>query len=141
MNIFPKNIGIHARVLLSAAFLISASTFTLGYFGIETINKFVTLRFNQRIDSMAEYLAMNVELGILIDERNLLHGLAMSILDEDDIAGVEIENVNGEKLVNKIKNIPGPYKLIEKKVTLSETKESGISMESVSYTHLTLPTN
>ena len=129
MKIFFKNIGIHARVLLAAMFFISASTFTLGYFGVETINNFVTSRFNQRIDFMAESLAMNVELGILIDEQKLLHGLAMSILDEDDIAGVEIENINGKKLVNEIKNISGPYKIIVKKVVLSETREDRIGME------------
>jgi len=131
MKIFFKNIGIHARVLLAAVFLISASTFALGYFGVETINKFVTLRFNQRIDFMAEYFAMNVELGILINEQKLLHLLAMSILDEDDIAGVEIENIKGEKLVDETKNIPGPYKLIEKKVVLSETKEGRTGMELI----------
>lgn len=131
MKIFPGNIGIHVRVLLSAVLLISASTFALGYFGVETINKFVTLRFNQRIDFMAEYFAMNVELGILIDEQKLLHGLAMSILDEDDIAGVEIENIKGEKLVDETKNIPGPYKLIEKKVILSETIEGKTGMELI----------
>ena len=131
MKISLKNIGIHARVLLAAAFIISASTFTLGYFAVETINKFVTLRFNQRIDFMVKYFAINVELGILIDERKLLQGLAMSILDEDDIAGVEIENIKGEKLVDETKNISGPYKLIEKKVVLSETKEGKSGMELI----------
>ena len=128
---FSENIGIHARVLLAAVLLISASTFTLGYFGVEIINKFVTLRFNQRIDFMTEYLAMNAELGILIDEQKLLHGLAMSMLDENDIAGIEIENIKGKKLVDETKSISGPYKLVEKKVVLSETKESRTGMELI----------
>ena len=131
MKKFSENIGIHARVLLAAVFLISASTFTLGYFGVGIINKFVTLRFNQRIDFMTEYLAMNVELGILIDERKLLHGLAMSMLDENDIAGIEIENIKGKKLVDETRNIAGPYKLVEKKVVLSETKEGKTGMELI----------
>ena len=131
MKKFSVNIGIHARVLVAAVFLISASTFTLGYFGVEIINKFVTLRFNQRIDFMTEYLAMNVELGILIDERKLLHGLAMSMLDENDIAGIEIENIKGKKLVDERRNIAGPYKLVEKKVVLSETKEGKTGMELI----------
>ena len=128
---FSENIGIHARVLLAAVLLISASTFTLGYFGVEIINKFVTLRFNQRIDFMTEYLAMNAELGILIDEQKLLHGLAMSMLDENDIAGIEIENIKGKKLVDETRNIAGPYKLVEKKVVLSETKKGRTGMELI----------
>lgn len=80
---------------------------------------------------MTEYLAMNAELGILIDEQKLLHGLAISMLDENDIAGIEIENSKGKKLVDETKNIAGPYKIVEKKVVLSETKEDRTSMELI----------
>jgi hypothetical protein len=73
-SLFPKNIGIHIRVLSAAVFLISATTFTMGYLGVNIINEFVTQRFNQRIDFMAQYLALNSELGILINEKNLLRG-------------------------------------------------------------------
>ncbi len=123
MKKFSENIGIHARVLLAAVLLISASTFTLGYFGVGIINKFVTLRFNQRIDFMTEYLAMNVELGILIDERKLLHGLAMSMLDENDIAGIEIENIKGKKLVDETRNIAGHIKWSKKKLFYLKQKK------------------
>lgn len=95
----PRNIGFHIRVLFASVFLISATTFTMGYLGVNIIKEFVTQRFNQRIDFMAEYLALNSELGILIGEQNLLRGLAENMLKEDDIAGVQITDHLGRSLV------------------------------------------
>ncbi|MCP4021962.1 MAG: HAMP domain-containing protein [Desulfobacteraceae bacterium] len=125
------NIGIHARVLIAAIFLISASTFTLGYFGVGIINRFVTLRFNQRIDFMTEYLAMNAELGILIDEQRLLQGLAQGMLDENDIARIQIENTEGRTLVDETRNIRGPFRVTERKVVLSEIEGGYAEMDLI----------
>jgi len=123
-RLFSKNIGIHGRVLSAAILLISATTFTLGYLGVDIINHFVTQRFNQRIDFMTHYLALNSELGILIDERNLLQGLANNMLKEDDITGVEIEDNSGNLLVRESRDMKGPFARVEKKVFLSETGDS-----------------
>jgi len=123
-SVFPQNIGIHIRVLAAAVFLICATTFTMGYFGVNIINQFVTQRFNQRIDFMAQYLALNSELGILINEKNLLQGLADNMLKENDIAGVDIIDQMGILLVSVSRDIPGPFATVEKKVYLSETEES-----------------
>ncbi len=128
---FLKNIGIHARILSTAVILISASTFAVGYLGVGIINEFVTLRFNQRMEFMTRYLAMNAELGILIDETNLLNGLARGLLDEKDVAGVEIENIDHKILVSIIKKIDGPFKVIEKNVVLSEAVEGNTGMELI----------
>ncbi|MDA3791495.1 MAG: HAMP domain-containing sensor histidine kinase [Desulfobacula sp.] len=124
-GLFPKNIGIHARVLSAAVILISMSTFILGYLGVNIINQFVTQRFNQRIDFMTQYLALNSELGILIDEQNLLQGLANNMLKESDIAGVEIKDNTGRALVSEFRDIEGPFGRVEKKVFLSETEDGG----------------
>ncbi|MCA1794079.1 MAG: ATP-binding protein [Desulfotignum sp.] len=123
-SLFPKNIGIHIRVLSVAVFLISATTFTMGYLGVNIINEFVTQRFNQRIDFMAQYLALNSELGILINEKNLLRGLADNMLKENDIAGVDITDHTDNPLVTVSRDIPGPFASVEKKVYLTETDES-----------------
>lgn len=123
-SVFPQNIGIHTRVLASAVFLICATTFTMGYLGVNIINQFVTQRFNQRIDFMAQYLALNSELGILINEKNLLQGLADNMLKENDIAGVDIIDQMDVPLVSVSRDIMGPFATVEKKVYLSETEES-----------------
>lgn len=123
-TLFPRNIGIHIRVLSITVFLISATTFTMGYLGVNIIKQFVTQRFNQRIDFMAEYLALNSELGILIGEKNLLRGLAENMVKEDDIVGVDIMDHLGRNLVSASRDIGGPFATVEKKVYLSETEES-----------------
>ena len=122
MNLL-KNAGIHQRLLMAAVFLISASTFTLGYFGLGMINSFVTLRFEQRMDYMAANLAINAELGILIDEKDLLKGLALSLLNEKDIAAVEIENSAGKILVKEAVNLSPPFETAERPVVLSQINE------------------
>jgi len=126
MNIryFFRRIGIHTRIVSAGVILICATVLTLGYFGVTLINGFLTQRFNQRINFMTQYLALNSELGILIDEQNLLKGLADNMLKEDDIRGVEITDRKGRILVNEVRPIPGPFDSVEKKVFLSST-ESG----------------
>jgi signal transduction histidine kinase len=126
-----KNIGIHARVLSAAVILISASTLTLGYLGVNIINDFVTLRFSQRIDFMTQYLALNSELGILIDEQRLLKGLAQNMLKENDIAGVVIEDKTGRELVRENRKISGPFKTASKWVYLSEARDRNNPMRVI----------
>ena len=127
-----RNIGIHARVLSAAVILITASTLTLGYWGVNIINQFVTSRFSQRIDFMTQYLAINSELGILIDEQRLLGGLARNMLGENDIAGVVIEDSKGRELVHETRQISGPFKTALKWVYLSETTEWNNTMGLIS---------
>jgi signal transduction histidine kinase len=123
-QLFPANIGIHIRLLCAVLLLISATTVTMGYLGVNIIHQFVMQRFNQRIEFMTQYLALNSELGILIDEQNLLQGLAGNMLKEDDIAGVEIRAHDGRALVAVTRDMAGPFDTVEKKVFLSETEES-----------------
>jgi signal transduction histidine kinase len=122
-DLFPRRFGIHFRMLSVAVLLISVTTFTMGYLGVTIINQFVTQRFNQRIEFMAEYLALNSELGILIGEKNLLRGLADNMLKEDDIAGVDILDHMDRILVAASRDIRGPFASVEKKVYLSESEE------------------
>lgn len=129
--LFTRQIGIHIRVLLAAVFLISATTFTLGCMGVTIINQFVTKRFDQRIEFMTRYLSLNSELGILIDEKYLLQGLAGNMLKESDIAGVEIIDHTGRILVSESRRIPGPFATVEKNVYLTASEENAPLIRSV----------
>lgn len=119
MGIF-ENIGIHTRVLSAAVLLISATTLTLGYLGVNLISQFVTTRFHQRIEFMVEHLAVNCELGILIQEPSLLQGLADHILKEDDVKGVVIADQDDNILVKAERPLDGPFRTVEKKVLAVE---------------------
>ncbi len=124
-----NNIGIHARVLSAAAILISASTLTLGYWGVKVINQFVMARFSQQIEFMTQYLALNSELGILIDEQRLLRGLAKNMLEEEDVAGVVIEDHQGRELIRETRALAGPYQTAEKPVFLTENNDGASFMD------------
>jgi len=104
---------------------------TLGYWGVNIINQFVMSRFSQRIDFMTQYLALNSELGILIDEQKLLRGLARNMLGEEDIAGVVIEDGRGRELIRETRDIPGPFVTSQKWVRLSEAKDGMTSMNLI----------
>ena len=95
-----KRLGIHIRLVLTAVFLIGATTLTFGAIGVKTIHQFVRTRFEERIQFLARYLAMNSELGILIDQRETLHKLSSNLMEEQDIVRVIILNVGGEILTD-----------------------------------------
>ncbi len=128
MNLFRKA-GIHARLLAAAVMVISSSTFILGYFGLNLVNRLVSERFDQQIDYMAEQLAINAELGILIDEHSLLDGLARSVLNEKDVVSVEIEDSEGRLLAQRSRDLKGPLLITEKEVVLSRTETGDADLE------------
>ena len=116
-----KNLGIHLRLLLSVFALISATTFTLGYVGINISRQFIQDRFEKRISFLAKYLALNAELGVLIDNRGMLNKLAANLMTEDDVAGVIILDRDKREIVALSRDVPGPFSTVEKPVLLSES--------------------
>ncbi len=127
---FKRNAGIHVRLLVTAVLLISMSTFVLGYIGVKTVNDSVQTRFAERIRFLSKYLAMNAELGILIDEKILLKRLAVSLLDERDVARVVIENSSGQVLADVSKEIPGPFSEEERDVVLRELTQDSDAFQT-----------
>lgn len=118
-----KKIGIHIRLLLAVILLVSATTFTIGCIGLRLINDFVSTRFHERMEFLSHYLAMNAELGILIDERTLLKRLAVNLLQEQDVARVRIMNREGEVLTDESGDIAGPLSVVEQRVMMREFPE------------------
>ncbi|MCP4116863.1 MAG: HAMP domain-containing protein [Desulfobacteraceae bacterium] len=126
---FSTKAGIHARLLAAAVVVISSSTFILGYSGLNLVNRLVSERFDQQIDYMAEQLAINAELGILIEEHSLLDGLARSVLNEKDVVGVEIEDSDGILLAQRSRDLEGPVLITEKEVVLSNSEADAFDLE------------
>ena len=130
MTLFSRT-GIHARLLAATILVIISSTFILGYFGLRMVNRLVTERFDQQIDYMAQHLAANAELGILIDGFSLLDGLARGVLNQKDVAGVEIEDQAGRLLADQSRDLAGPFIVVEKKVLLSRTDTGVADLEII----------
>ncbi len=118
-----KRAGIHLRLLLTGIILISASTFTLGYMARNITHEFVQSRFENGIQFLAKYLALNSELGILIDQRAMLKRQAENLLSEKDVVKVTIFNESDEILADVFRENHGPLSVVEVPVTVKKSKE------------------
>lgn len=83
------------RVLSSVLLLIASTGLLLGYTGVRIIENFTRERFEARMQFQARHLALNSELGLLIDERAMLERLTNNALTEKGVVKVTIENSNG----------------------------------------------
>lgn len=118
-----KRLGIHFRLIVAVFTLITATTFVLGYMGIKISRQFIQTRFDERVSFLARYLALNAELGILIDDRLMLDRLATNLLSEIDVTGVTIFDRNGNELSSRKKQVSGPFSMLEAPVFLRESQE------------------
>lgn len=118
-----RKIGIHVRLLVAVFLLIGATTFALGYIGAKFTYDFIQTRFEERIMFLARYLALNAELGILIDERPMLKRLARNLLSEKDVARVVICNSSEQPLADESKASSGTLSVVEVPVVMKEARE------------------
>jgi signal transduction histidine kinase len=124
-----KNPGIHIRILLAAFLLISATTFTLGYIGANIAHQFAQRRFVEHISFLAKYLALNAELGILIDDRSMLRRLAVNLMSERDVVGVAILDSHNKELIRIPEATSGSFPVMETPVFLTESREESKAFE------------
>ncbi len=117
-----KRFGIHYRLLMAGILMIGASTLTLGYIGVNITHEFVRERFENRIRFLAKYLALNAELGILIDERPMLESLAENLLSEKDVIRVMIMNDQEECLAEVARGSDERFKTLEAPVLLKQNE-------------------
>lgn len=118
-----KSPGIHARLLVTAFMIISVTSFSLGYMGVKLFHEFVRQRFDERFAFLARYLALNAELGILIDQRAMLGQLADNLLSEQDVVRVEIFDQAGDRLAHAEKYLPGPMSEVSAPVRLKASSD------------------
>ena len=117
-----KRFGIHIRLLFAAVMLITATTVTLGYMGLTVTRQFALSRFENRMNSLAQYLALNCELRVLLGQKNALEELGQNLLSEDDVVKVSIEDEKGNSLAEAEKSMdsdnPGAIYEVSAPVTL-----------------------
>lgn len=121
-----NQLGIHIRLLFAAIMLITATTSALGYMGLNITHQFVQSRFEDRMQFLARYLALNSELGILIGQKEALERLSQNLLSEKDVVKVSIRDKKGTILANAHKeglrtNVGTVYK-VEVPVALSRAR-------------------
>ena len=118
-----KRPGIHARLLFTAFVVISVAAAALGYMGVHMFHEFARNRFEDRFEFLARYLALNSELGILIDQPAMLNRLAQNLLSERDVARVVIYNADGKKLAEAGQEIAGPFSEVSEYVQMKSGNE------------------
>ncbi len=117
-----KSPGFHFRLLSTAVVLIGGAVFVMGYVSLGLMQSYVQARFEERNRFLAEYLAGNAELGILIADERMLKRLADNLLSEPDVMGVEILDERKEIVVSVFKQRRPEY-TISKALVFSRSIE------------------
>ncbi len=115
--------GIHFRLLAAGFAIIVVTTLILGIMGARISRQFVQTRFDDRIAFLTQQLALNAELGILIDDRDMLKRLTVNLLSEKDLAAVSVYDRSGQKLAESTRETAGSILFKEYPVILRETEE------------------
>lgn len=97
-----RGIGIHILLIGAALILMSAGTGAF-FLGTTMVSNLVEDRFKERISFLAHYLALNAELGVLIDDHAMLTALASNLLSQEDVTKIIITNNQGAILANVFK--------------------------------------
>ncbi len=90
-----RRFGIHIRLLVAAFMLIGATAVTLGYMGLNITRQFALSSFENRMNSLAQYLAIDSDIGIWAGQKSTLESLAQKALTEKDVVKVTITDEGG----------------------------------------------
>lgn len=125
-----KGMSFQNRLLTGVVLLVIATTATLGMVGIHFAGGFLRTRFEERMNFLARYLALNAELGILLGDQAMLERLAVNLVSEKDVVDVWIEDRSGHIMV---RTGPGTEELRREAVApvrLSQEEESLLFMNA-----------
>jgi signal transduction histidine kinase len=125
-----KNQGIHVRILVATFVIMGVTTFGLSYIGANLTHQFAQRRFVEHISFLAKYLALNAELGILIDDRAMLQRLAVNLLSERDVVVVVIRDSRNQELIRAPGEVSGRFPIMEVPVFLKESREESKAFTS-----------
>lgn len=114
------------RLLLGVLLLLTATTTTLGFVGAHLGETFLRTRFEGRMAFLARYLALNSEVGILIDDRKMLRRLAKNLLSEKDVVKVVIQDAHGKTLIEEgsVSHIPTKEAVAEVRLRQQEENQA-----------------
>ncbi|MGD9730872.1 MAG: ATP-binding protein [Desulfamplus sp.] len=91
--------SIERRLSAIAVLFIMGIAVTMGCMGIWLTHKFVKQRFHDNFIVLADYLARNAELGVLLKNSEMLQNLTTNMLQQEDIVKVIIKDADGVVIV------------------------------------------
>ncbi|MEA2059171.1 MAG: HAMP domain-containing sensor histidine kinase [Thermodesulfobacteriota bacterium] len=95
--------SIQTRLTGIAILFIIGTSITMGGVGLSLTMKFLKQRFHQNFIVLSEYLARNAELGVLLQDTDMLESLAGNMLDQEDVVKVSITDLEGRVLAGREK--------------------------------------
>ncbi len=125
MRVLSKS-GIQIRLLVAAFFMVSSVAFALQLAGVQITRNFMQKRFSDRITFLAKYLALNAEVGVLINDREGLESLALHLLGEEDVGRVTILDNQNTMLVDIQRKVPKPISSVETPVTFKKAGDENL---------------
>ena len=118
------------RLLFGVLLLVFTTTATLGFVGGRYGALFLRNRFEDRMNFLARYLALNAELGIILGDKNMLESFAENLMEESDVAEVWIEDRDGNILVRTGSGEAGRTKEAVAPVWLRQQEEDLVFMDT-----------
>ncbi len=109
MNLLLKNLGLYSiqgRLTAVAFFFIIGTAITLGVAGYRFTIEFESKRYRDHFALLASYLASNAELGVLLENQQILARLSENMLKVHDVQQVEIVDNRGRTLISRIQEKP-----------------------------------
>jgi len=125
MRLLNKS-GIQIRLLVAAFFMVSSVAFALQLAGVQITRNFMQKRFSDRISFLAKYLALNAEVGVLINDREGLESLALHLLGEEDVGRVTILDNQNTMLVDIQRKVSNPISSVETPVTFKKAGDENL---------------
>ncbi len=119
-----KRIGLHGRLIAIIVSAVLLTTVAVAMVTLEHFSSFMRGRFRERMLILARYLALNSELGIIIDDREMLKKFARNLLSEKDVLRVEIRDAKGNVLVSEGAAPGGPHGKVVQPVVSTSSEES-----------------
>ena len=93
--------SIQGRLTAIAFLFIIATALAIGIAGFRLTVNFETIRFHDHFSLMADYLANNAELGVLLGNESTLNELTETMLEVSDVQIVEIVDSRGRLITKK----------------------------------------
>ncbi len=123
-NLAMTDLNFQQRLAIGIVVLTILTTLTLGFIGSRLSEDFLLIRFKDRMDFLAKFLAANCELGILLDDRQMLQRLAANLLKEEDVIRVVIKSGSGKILARaQVSDEPG-HGMVQTPVILTTQSEN-----------------
>ncbi len=87
--------SIQTRLTLVAFIFIAGTAAIIGFAGVKYSSDFLAERYHAGFKVLAEYMARNAELGVILGDRKMLRRQCRNMLTQKDIAKVEVISEEG----------------------------------------------